>query len=168
MRALKFVFAAVVLLLAGTATSADCDRCTPDATISTLYEAISVAPGEAWDWPRIRALFVPEGLLASTDPASAAKRIAVSNIGALVERTEAAVAGKGFIEREYRRSTVVHGRLASIHSSFYAKLGDERGPPLYRGLHHFQLLEGEDGWKIVSNASVVEDRHWQLPKSFLP
>lgn len=114
MSAWKRALVAATLVLGSSPAWPACDRCTADATITTLYEAISVAPGVAWDWPRVRALFVPEGLLASTHPSRREGLIVVSGLDALVRRTEAAFAGKGFIEREYRRKTFIHGDMASI------------------------------------------------------
>lgn len=122
--------------------SSECQSCTPDAVVSTLYEAISVSPGERWDWTKIRALFAGEGLFASTVPSRPTKPVAIFSLDVLARQTEAAFARTGFLEREYKRETRVFGDMASIYSSFYMKINERDAKPLHRGLHHFQLLRG--------------------------
>lgn len=160
--------ATLMLGSSGATSSSGCERCTPDAVVSTLYDEISVSPGEKWNWTKIRSLFAGDGLFASTVPLRPNSPLAISSLDTLARRTEAAFAQTGFVEREYKRETRVFGNMASVYSSFYVKINERDKKPLARGLHHFQLLKGGEDWKIVSNASIIEEKDWQLPARFLP
>lgn len=158
----------IALMPARAVADPGCDRCTPDAAVSALYDAISVSPNQGWDWARIRSLFAGKGLFASVAPSGPDAPPTISTLDELIDQTEKAFAKSGFIEREYKRETRTFGDMASIYSSFYVKIAASDPKPLYRGLHHFQLLKDRDGWRIVSNVSTIEGQGWRLPDKFAP
>jgi hypothetical protein len=144
------------------------DGQTADTTVSALYDLVSVAPGESWDWERIGGLFLGHGLLVSILPRPGGALVSTTDFAGLRQNTEAGYRETGFSEREYRRETRVFGDVASIYSSFSIGL-PARGPePILRGLNHFQLVRREGCWRIVSNLSQMEGDGWTLPHALDP
>lgn len=144
------------------------DGQTADTTVSALYDLVSAAPGESWDWERIGDLFDGDGLLVSILPRSGGTLVSSTDFAGLRQNTEANYSQTGFSEREYRRETRIFGDVASIYSSFSIGL-PARGPePLLRGLNHFQLVRTEGCWQIVSNLSQMEGGGWSLPAALEP
>lgn len=139
-----------------------------DSTISALYDLVSVAPAEGWDWERISDLFYGDGLLVSILPHPSSATVSATDLAGLRLNTEATYRQTGFTEREYRRETRIFGNIASIYSSFFISL-PSRGPePLVRGLNHFQLVQHDGCWRIVSNLSQMEGGGWTLPAALDP
>jgi hypothetical protein len=144
------------------------DGQTPDSAVSALYDLVSAAPGESWDWERIGHLFYGDGLLVSLVPRPGGALVAATDLAGLRRTTEAGYRETGFSEREYRRETRIFGEIASVYSSFAIAL-PARGPePLLRGLNHFQLVRSKGCWRIVSNLSHMEGGGWSLPPALAP
>ncbi len=158
---------AAALLSASSAMPPLCrDGTSADDAVTAVYDLVSVPAGGGWDWERIGALFVDQGLFVTMMPREGDALMSKADLSALRAQTEAAYAKSGFIEREYRRETRVLGDIASIYSSFYITTPRSADRPLARGLHHFQLVRAAGCWRIVSNISQMEGAGWKLPPAF--
>lgn len=146
----------------------DCgDGCTPERTVSALYEGVTSAPGAGWDRARLRALFHPDARLVTAIPAAGGTRSSSATIDALIDSMERHYRAAGFVEQEHRRDVRTFGDMASVYSSFSAGPRAAAEPPM-RGLNHFQLLRIAGRWRIVSNVSLMEGAGWTLPPRFEP
>lgn len=145
-----------------------------DAVVRALYEGVSFPPGGAPDWERLRALFLPEGLLIPprTDPS---RERLVATFDVWKSRSEEALRGmlrelaeKGFTEWELARRTESWGSIAQLFSSYAGGFAAEDSTrPFWRGINSIQLLHDEERWWIVSIAWDVEKEGRALPEELV-
>ncbi|MCZ6503816.1 MAG: hypothetical protein O6945_15050 [Gammaproteobacteria bacterium] len=136
---------------------------TPEALVSALYETVSIAPGEAADWDRFRALFADDAQLVMALDSTRLSGLLATDVEGLIKQSDAVYASTGFIENELAQHTVQFGNLASVYSTFEVRYKESDPAPLMRGLNHFQLLNDGERWYIISNSSVIENARWELP-----
>lgn len=160
------VLAAALFAATPAAPSVCRDGATADEAVTAVYDLVSVPAGGSWDWKRIGALFVDQGMFVTMLPRVDGAAMSKADLPTLRAQTETAYAKSGFVEREYRRETRTFGDIASIYSSFYIALPQTKDRPLARGLHHFQLVRADGCWRIVSNISQIEGPGWTLPLAF--
>ena len=145
------------------------DLATIDALIDALHATISGPKDQPRDWPRFRALFVPEARLvrvvASDDPGNAA--IEVMDVDSFIRMVESELLINDFHEREAARRVEAFGRIAQVFSTYESRVA-EAGPTFQRGLNSFQLFRSADGWRFVSVLWDFERPDCPIPDRYLP
>lgn len=139
---------------------------TPDAIIHALYDVISVAPGEAVDWDRDRALYTPNArqIRIATD---ADGRIGVGNMSVedfIVMATP--ILDQGFIEREIGRTQERYGNIVHAFSAYEGRRSDD-GPVITRGINSIQLLWDGERWWVASIMWDQETAANPIPDKYL-
>jgi len=139
---------------------------TPDAIIYALYDVISVAAGEAVDWERDRALFLPDVRRV---------RIATSPEGEVEVRNMAredfiGLAGpvleQGFVELEIGRTHERYGNIVQAFSAYEGRrTGD--GPAITRGINSIQLVWDGERWWVASIVWDQETADNPIPDRYL-
>lgn len=139
-----------------------------EATLHTLYDVISAAPGQKRDWDRFRTLFVPSARL------GAAVKIGdgtVHYFGLDVERyialNDKALGDKGFFEREIHRHVDSFGNICQIFSTYEARYKPDDASPFERGINSIQLIDDGKRWWIVSIFWQSEDATLNLQRQWL-
>jgi hypothetical protein len=144
------------------------DVASVDAIIHALYDVISGPVGEARDWDRFRALFIPGARLIPTGRNGA---------GAVVHRVMTAdeyarnagpnLEAVGFREHEIARRTDAFGHIVHVFSTYE---GFRRGEtePYLRGINSIQLLNDGERWWIVTVFWSPETEEHPLPEGYLP
>ena len=139
---------------------------TPDAVIEAMYDVISVAPGEAVDWERDRALFLPDvrRVRISTSPEG---EVEVRNM-AREDFVELAgpVLEQGFIEFEIGRTHERYGNIVQAFSAYEGRRTAD-GPAITRGINSIQLVWDGSRWWVASLAWDQETADNPIPDRYL-
>lgn len=144
--------ALIALLLPFTASAG---APTPDALASTLWRALSHAPGVPADTDALRGVFHPDAVVFGSRERDGTR---------VLERTEAAdfIASQaaprahGFYECEITRRVEAHDRFALVTSVVESRTDPAAAQPTVVGINSLQLHRGEDGWRVLS-------LHYHLP-----
>ena len=142
------------------------DVTTVDATIASLYDVISGAPGVARDWDRFRNLFHPEARLIPT-------RLSPEGTVTLhTLRPEEYVqqfgvrVSKGFFERELHRTTEQYGTIVHVFSTYETKEKHD-GPVTNRGINSIQLFFDGKRYSIIDIYWCAEGLGFPLPEKYV-
>lgn len=143
---------------AAEASSAD-GAASIDELMAGLYAGISGGVGEARDWDRVRALFVPEARMIAIgrrpDGGAAHREMTIDGY---IETNGPRLVEMGFREEEVRRSARAFPNNAVIVSEYATYRGDE-ADPFGRGVNFIHAARIDGAWKVVSISwEAVADR----------
>ena len=167
-------FASLLLLLpcAGTAQTApanQADVASPQALVTALYEIMARRPGERFDWPRMRTLFLPSArLVPNTEQTDGEFRVlTVDEFTSWIDRVSV-IGGPddhGFQEEEIATRIEQFGDIAHAFST-YQKHFHGSADILGRGINSIQMVRMNGRWwvsQIVwdeeSGAGPIPDRY---------
>jgi hypothetical protein len=150
------------------AAAAVTDGASIDSIVAALYDVISGPPGQARDWDRFRALFMPGATM---------RAIGVAPDGSVTLRSmtpEDYIAhnGKtlvdiGFIEHERARRVERFGQLASVWTTYEARKGSPAAAPFMRGINSIVLYHDGQRWWLMSVVWQAENPKLSLPEAYL-
>ena len=181
MRRVSFLFACVVLVaLPRVATSQapaapaatglrPSDVVSMDSILHALYDVISGPAGQARDWNRFRALFVPDARLIPT--ANAPGRAAVLTtltVDQYAERAGANLEKNGFFEREVARTAARFGGIVQAFSTYESRRHADDPTPFARGINSIQLWFDGQRWWVVTIYWEAERPGNPIPAEYLP
>ncbi|MEO0469346.1 MAG: hypothetical protein AAF206_06995 [Bacteroidota bacterium] len=135
-------------------------------TIDQLYAVITIKDGKAPQFrEKMEAIFFDQAPFTSLQRQ---RRISsrddfISNFEKLIESGRI----KNLDEREMQASIQIFGKVAHCFSS-YEMYVEDMSKPADRGINSIQMIETENGWKVISIAWDVEKDGQSLPKDFLP
>jgi hypothetical protein len=150
------------------------DAVSIDAIVAALYGSVTHAPGALPDFERMRAIFLPVGMLippkkpnedifTTLDVDGFADRVK-KNAAARQEKGEA----PGFVERELSRRTDCFGNVCQVFSTYESKNAASDEKPFQRGINSIQLVKDGKRWWIASVAWDVERTDNPIPAPYLP
>lgn len=151
------------------------DVATPEAIVTASYEALSRAPGENFDWPRFRSLWLPGGLMIPNTEQSGGT-FTVMTVDEFIGWVDGWYAenapigsaeDQGFVEAEIHAVHNRYGDVAQVMSTYQKHLhGSDQ--ILGRGLNSIQLVFDGERWWIVSTAWDEENGAGPLPARYVP
>ncbi len=140
-----------------------------DAIVAALYDVISGPAGQARDWDRMRALFVPGGrLIPSVAGDNGGATARVLDVDGYIERARPTLERNGFFEREVARRTEAFGNIAHLFSTYESRHTAADAAPFARGINSIQLLKDGERWWIVTVFWDAERPGNALPEKYLP
>lgn len=147
-------FALIPLPRPGAAqTARAADVASPEAVVKALYETVTRAPGERFDWDRMRTLFLPGArMIPNTEQTGGEFRVltvddfiawidGVTRIGGPNDR--------GFQEAEIAARVERYGDIAHVFST-YRKQFHGDSAILGRGVNSIQLVRHQDRWWVTA------------------
>ncbi len=152
----------LLLLLLMLPLCASAAESNPEAAVSSLWRAMSNAPGTAADLATLKRLFHDEGVVFGgryTDGAPVVKRTAARDFLKLFE-----TAGeKGFYECETTRTIHTYDRFAVAYSVVESRTDKAAVAPDFVGVNSVQLYQVGSEWKILSLYYHVEKQGQPIP-----
>lgn len=151
--------------------AAPADVTTPEAIVEALYASINRAPGEDFDWDRMRSLYIPEAtMIPSLEQTGGEFRVlTVEDFIDWVD--EGTVVGgpedQGFREEGIANRIERYGDIAQVFSTYQKRFWDEE-EILGRGVNAIQLVNYDDRWWVVSVVWDEEVGAGPLPERYLP
>lgn len=151
--------------------AAPADVASPEAIVEALYASINRAPGENFDWDRMRSLYIPEAtMIPSLEQTGGEFRVlTVEDFIAWVD--EGTVVGgpddRGFREEGIANRVERYGDIAQVFSTYQKRFWDEE-EILGRGVNAIQLVNYDDRWWVVSVVWDEEVGAGPLPERYLP
>ncbi len=150
-------------------TAAAADVASEDAVVAALYQVISGDAGVARDWDRFRSLFHPTARLMP----SGVNREGVGVVRSVtpdeyITRSEPALVGQGFHEREIARRSERFGHIAHVWTTYEALHSLSDPAPFLRGINSIQLFHDGIRWWILSVYWQAETPDAPLPAAYLP
>lgn len=122
-----------------------------DAIVATLYAAISGGAGEARNWDRFRALFVPEARLIPTGQrADGTRTLRTMTVEEYVRTVGPQLERSGFYEREIGRREARYGNIVHLMSAYDSKRALSDAQPFARGVNSIQLWNDGSRWWVVT------------------
>jgi hypothetical protein len=149
------------------------DGATVESMMTALYATVTRTRGQNFDWPRMRALFLPGAqLVPATQPATdSVRRYSVEAFVSMIDASWARSApigsdgDQGFYEREINLVKEEYGDVA-IAFSTYEKGVQTAGAPRYRGINAIQLVKSRGRWWITSMSWDEEAGAGPLPPRY--
>lgn len=174
-RLLRTAAAAAILLAAASPasaqTAAPADVATPEAIVQALYETVQRAPGESYQWDRMRSLFLPGArMIPNTEQTGGEFRVlTVEEFIAWIDG--ATVVGgaddKGFAEEQIASQVERYGDIAHVFSTYQKHFhGDTT--ILGRGINSIQLVRRDGRWWVTSIIWDEETGAGAIPARYLP
>lgn len=151
--------------------AAPADVASPEAIVEALYASINRAPGENFDWDRMRSLYIPEAtMIPSLEQTGGEFRVlTVEDFIEWVD--EGTVVGgpndRGFLEEGVANRIERYGDIAQVFSTYQKRFWDEE-EILGRGVNAIQLVNYDDRWWVVSVVWDEEVGAGPLPERYLP
>lgn len=140
-----------------------------DNVIEALYDVISGDKGVKRDWDRMRNLFVENARLAPTRiNQEGVKDLRMMTVEDYITTSGAWLEENGFFEKEIHRVTEQYGSLVHLWSTYESYRTSEDDEPFARGINSIQLLEDEEGWKVVQIYWLSETPDNPIPAKYLP
>lgn len=170
-------FAALLLVAAPSraqAPEADpADVASPEAIVAAAYDALGRAPGEPFDWDRLRSLHLPDAtLIPNTEQTGGAFRVySLEDFIAWVDASyeEHAPIGsekdQGFAEEEVHHVVHRFGDVAQVFSTYQKRFWDA-DQILGRGINSYQLVRHDGRWWIASIAWDEESGAGPIPAEY--
>jgi len=169
--ALSLAFATAAPAIAQTDARPE-DVATPEAIVLAGYEAIAHAPGERFDWPRFRTLFLPDArLVPNTEQREGSFDVlTVEEFIAWIDSVTPAAGSEndhGFVEEQISAKVERYGDIAHVFSTYQKHFwgSDEI---LGRGINSFQLVHDGERWWIAGVVWDEEDGAGPIPPAYLP
>lgn len=150
------------------------DGASVDAIVAALYASVSHGEGGEPNWERMRAIFLPVGMLVPPkDPRS--EIFTVLDVDGFEERVRKAIAAakqKGdptsFFEKEIARRTDCFGNVCQVFSTYESRRAPSDEKPFVRGINGIQLLNDGRRWWIASVIWDTERPDRPIPPQYLP
>lgn len=139
----------------------------PDAIVSTVYEAVSGPAGEERDWDRFRSLFLPEARLIPTFRQEGEPPYLIVDVEGFIKEYNRRIGKADFYEREVHAVTERFGDIAHVFST-YVSSRSPHGQPFMRGINSFQLWYDDNGdrWWIVNVIWHTEREGAPIPERY--
>jgi hypothetical protein len=149
---------------------------TVEHLVAALYDVISGAAGKPRDWDRFRALFLPDGRLASIRPATPAKDNQAARPGdtsfrspaLYIERNDPYFKTHGFFERGIANRQEDFGNLVHVWSTYESRNTLAEIAPFARGINSIQIVRAHDRFWIASILWDEERPGVTLPEKYVP
>lgn len=148
------------------------DVASPDAIVLAAYAAIAHAPGEPFDWPRFRTLFLPEArMVPNTEQRQGAFDVlSVEEFIAWIDEVTpppGSADDHGFVEEQVKAVVERYGDIAHVFSTYQKHFwgSDEI---LGRGINSFQLVHDGSRWWIAGIVWDEEEGAGPIPPAYLP
>ena len=138
-----------------------------EGVINSLYKSISFKKGERPDLQKLKKLFIDEARLIRTTKDSHEVMSVEDFISSFNTRIDAGE----FIEfREYeiKKKIEMFGGIAQVFSTYETDFETPGGKLNARGINSIQLMEMNDGWKVVTIFWYNEDESNKIPEEYLP
>lgn len=169
-----------LLLLATSSTSVaqtpaagPADVASPEAVVRALYETVSRAPGQPFQWDRMRSLFLPGArMIPNTEQTRGTfTPHTVESFITWIDQGWRPVIGtpndRGFAESGVANVTEVYGDIAHVMSTYEKhRWGDTT--VLGRGINSIQLIKKDDRWWVTSIIWDEETGAGPVPAKYLP
>jgi hypothetical protein len=159
-------------LSAQSAPSVVQDGATIDGVLAALYATVTRTPEQRFDWPRLRALFLPNALLVPS-AAQARNTTPIHTVESFIQWIDsgwASVIGtpqdRGFFEKQIGTTTHVYGDVAIVFSAYEKGFLTDR-QVIGRGINALQLVKRDGRWWIVSISWDEEPTAGPIPAAFL-
>jgi hypothetical protein len=146
---------------------------TIEGVMTALYATVTKDPGQNFDWPRLRTLFLPEAIMVPS-VAQVRQGRAVHTPESFITWIDGSWAGiapnspqdQGFFERQVGLTTHTYGDVA-IAFSVYEKGYKKTNQVIGRGINALQLVKRNNRWFIVGIAWDEENTAGPVPAEFL-
>lgn len=135
---------------------------TPEQAVSSLWRALSNAPGATADLATLKRLFHDDGVVFGgryKDGAAVVKRTAARDFVKLFEKA----GDKGFYECETTRTIHSYDRFAVAYSVVESRTDKTAVAPDFVGVNSVQLYQVGSEWKILSLYYHVEKQGQAIP-----
>ena len=150
------------------------DGASVETTVAALYESVSHGPDAEPNFERMRAIFLPVGML--IPPKSARDDMfTVLDVDGFEERVRKATAAMkqkgeptGFFEREIARRTDCFGNVCQVFSTYESRRAPADERPFVRGINSIQLVKDGRRWWIASVVWDTERPDNPIPPAYLP
>jgi hypothetical protein len=151
------------------AVPADTVTATAEGSVRQLYRLVSFRPGEATDWAKVRALFLPEAVVVLRTSRTATTVFSLDGFVNDFIRfdTIPAVARSGFTETIVRLRSMVLGNIAHVLVLYEAQVTGSQRPP-QQGVDSFHLVRRDERWWIASIMNEVLAPERPLPAELRP
>jgi hypothetical protein len=171
---LKTIFAAgLALLLAGSSAHAQTapDYQTVEGVMTELYAAVTRAPGKPFEWNRLRAIMLPNGVMLPQrrQTQNQDRMMSVDSFISWIDRGWKPIIGtpqdQGFFERQTNLVVEQYGDIAHAFTTY------EKGPyeprrVQARGINSVQLVKREGRWWILAITWDEENSAGPLPERY--
>ncbi len=152
----------------------DSDGASVDAIVAALYASVSHGEDGGPNWERMRAIFLPVGMLVPPkDPRG--ELFTVLDVDGFEERVRKSIAAakqKGeptsFFEREAARKTDCFGNVCQVFSTYESRHAPSDEKPFVRGINSIQLVNDGRRWWIASVIWDTEKPDRPIPPQYLP
>jgi hypothetical protein len=150
------------------------DGASVDAIVAALYASVSHDTATEPNWPRMREIFLPVGMLVPPkNPKS--DMFTVLDVDGFEQRVREGIAAakqKGdptsFFEREAARRTDCFGNVCQIFSTYESRRAPSDEKPFVRGINSIQLVNDGRRWWIASVVWDTERPDNTIPAQYLP
>jgi hypothetical protein len=144
-----------------------------DAIVAALYASVTHGPDAMPDFDRMRAIFLPVGML--VPPKKPSEDIFTTlDADGFAERAKKSIAAHkekgeptGFVEREIGRRADCFGNVCQIFSAYESKNAASDEKPIQRGINSIQLVRDGRRWWIASVVWDVETPDMPIPAQYL-
>jgi hypothetical protein len=148
---------------------------TVEHLVAALYDVISGPAGKPRDWDRFRALFLPDGRLASIRPATPAKDNQAARPGdtsfrspaTYIERNDPYFKTHGFFERGIANREEAFDNLVHVWSTYESRHATADATPFARGINSIQIIRAYDRFWIASIMWDEERPGLTLPEKYV-
>lgn len=132
--------------------------------VHAFYSALSTPAGEKLNQSRLRSLFVPDGRIAVSIPATPSRAADVVFFSVDEYATKyGAETSTGFFDSNPANQIETFGGMAHVYSTFESRAHLDDPKPMASGIKSFELLKSGDRWYIVE---VYWD--WARPDNRIP
>jgi hypothetical protein len=118
------------------------------SVVQRLFDAMRAREVET-----MRAVFIPEGQLVSTNLRDGQPTVRVLTLDAFAQLVNNAK--DPFIERMFKPKVRIYGDLATVEGRYDFHVGQRL---TNCGINSFQLVRTSDGWKIAHVASTIQTK----------
>jgi hypothetical protein len=135
---------------------------TPEETVSSLWRALSNAPGATADLATLKRIFHEDGVIFGgryKDGAPVVKRTSAQDFLKPFEKA----GDKGFYECETTRTIHTYDRFAVAYSVVESRTDKAAAAPDFVGVNSVQLYKVGSEWKILSLYYHVEKQGLPIP-----
>lgn len=150
------------------------DGASVEAIVAALYESVSHGLDAEPNFDRMRAIFLPVGML--VPPKNARDDIfTVLDVDGFEDRVRKAIAAAkqkgeptGFFESEIARRTDCFGNVCQVFSTYESRRAASDEKPFVRGINSIQLVRDGRRWWIASVVWDTERPDSLIPAAYLP
>jgi hypothetical protein len=139
-----------------------------DAILAALYDVISGPAGQARDWDRMRALFVPGArLIPSVYRPDSVPTVRSLEVEQYISLVGPRLVSSGFFEREIARRVERYGGVVHAFSTYESRRTSSDPAPFARGINSIQLWFDGQRWWIVTIYWEGERPNNPIPATYL-